>query len=128
MDRRCEACGQPITGRVTKRFCSTTCRTRVSKGTVVPFTQRDDDAPAVTEGALTRSVRAELEDVDRVGSALGVSALGLAARIDSGKEPGSALAALNRELRATLAEATRGTVRSSVARMRDELAERRKHA
>lgn len=121
--RQCEACGKPITGRATKRFCGTTCRTRVSKGTVVRLSQ---DALAEHEGKLTAAVRAELAEVGRVGSALGVAALVLAARIDSGQEPGSAVSGLSRELRATLAEATRGTVRSSVAQMRDELAARRK--
>ena len=124
--RRCEACGKPITGRVTKRFCGTTCRTRKAKGTVVPF-KPADEAPR-EDGALVAAVRAELEAVDRATSALGVAALVLARRIDSGNEPGSAVSGLTRELRATLAEATRGTVRSSVAQMRDELAARRRQA
>jgi hypothetical protein len=57
-----------------------------------------------------------------------VSALLLAAQIDTRQESGSSLAALNRELRATLAEATRGQVKSGLSSMRDELAERRKGA
>lgn len=52
----------------------------------------------------------------------------LAAQIDGGQESGSSLAALNREMRATLAEATRGQVKSGLASMRDELAERRQRA
>lgn len=113
--------------RATKRFCSSTCRVRASQGTVVPFV-RDSGNPAPSEGPLAKAVRLELEAVDRVASALGVAALVLAGRIDSGQEPGSAVSGLNRELRATLAEANRGTVRSGVATMRDDLAARRKQA
>lgn len=121
----CEGCGEPLTGMSpTAKYHDAACKKRVQRGTavVVPF-----ERPA-EEGPLTKALRAELEDVDRADSALGVAALVLAARIDSGKEPGAAVSGLNRELRATRAEALRGTVRSAVASMRDELAARRKQA
>jgi hypothetical protein len=127
VERPCEACGKPMTvQRATKRFCSSTCRVRNSQGSVVPFVPPAE--PVQRDGSLVGAVRAELKEVGRAESALGVAALVLAARIDSGQEPGSAVSGLNRELRATLAEATRGTVKSSVASMRDELAARRRQA
>lgn len=122
----CAGCGAPLKGMSPRaKYHGAACKKRVQRGTapvVVPLPERS------AEGGLSAAVRAELEDVGRAGSALGVAALALAERIDSGRESGSALAALNRELRSTLAEATRGTARSSVASMRDELAARRRQA
>ena len=124
----CPGCGKPIEGMSPRaKYHGAACRKRVQRGTApVVVLPTHEDSP--TEGPLTRAVRSELVEVGRLDSALGVAALVLAGRLDSGKEPGSAVSGLTRELRATLAEATRGTVRSSVASMRDELAARRKQA
>lgn len=127
--RTCPVDGRPIEGRADRRYCSERCskkarRKAAKTAEVVPI--KSDVKP----GRITRedSVRAELEAAGKEMSALGVSALELAARLDSGAETGSGLAALNRELRATLAEALKGEVRSSVSALRDELAERRARA
>lgn len=122
----CAGCGERLEGMSPRaKYHGAKCRKRVQRGMVVPIRSEPRDTG---EGVLTAAVRAELEAVDRASSALGVAALVLARRIDSGQEPGSAVSGLSRELRATLAEATRGTVRSSVAQMRDELAARRRQA
>jgi hypothetical protein len=127
MERLCQACAAPLTTKnVRAKFCSPTCRSRVSEGRVVPLERTQTTAPGLP--SLVESVRADLRRADAESSGLGVSALLLAAQIDGRQEPGSALAALNRELRATLAEATRGQVKSGLASMRDELAERRARA
>lgn len=75
-----------------------------------------------------QAVEAELETVDRLGTVLGQAAVGLAQRIEQNRDTGSALAALNRELRATVAEAVKGAgaPRSAISRHRDELAARRR--
>jgi len=86
-----------------------------------------DDEPSAP-GATAVAVRTELDAVEQAGSSLGVLALALAARVDRpGRESGPALAALTRELRATLAEAwASGRHSASIAeRLGDELAQRR---
>ena len=124
--RTCPVDGRPLTGQSTQKYCSEKCSKRARRAGSVVHLERPD-APG-QPGDLSVSVRAELERVGRESSALGVSVLVLAARIDSGQESGSALAALNRELRATLAEALRGEQQSGVSSMRDELADRRAKA
>jgi len=73
-------------------------------------------------------VRAELVEAERLESAMGWAAMGLAERLVSGVDTGSAVASLTRELRSTLEAAMVGAkVASSQAeQMRDELAERRR--
>lgn len=112
-----------------KRFCSTTCRTSAHKAGGVPVvTVPFRSERAESAGAVTKSVRTELAAAGREDSALGAAALLIAARIDANAEPGAAMAALLRELRATMAEALRTSSTSVVAGMRDELAERRARA
>lgn len=128
MRRSCDHCGVEYEAQTTRsKYHSPKCRRAAldaRKATpVVPLPARETE-PA----ELSASVQAALEDVGRASTPLGLSALLLAGQIEAGGHTGSALAALNRELRSTLAEATRGTVRSSVAAMRDELAARRRQA
>lgn len=123
--RACPVDGKPLTGRVDQRYCSEKCSKKARRAQSV-VELRTPDTPRTDRPSLEESVRAELERADAETSGLGVSALLLAAQIDGGLESGSSLAALNRELRATLAEATRGQVKSGLASMRDELAERRR--
>lgn len=122
--RSCPVDGTPLTGRSDRMYCSERCSKKARRGSVVPI----KPSPPADAPSLVESVRVDLRRADAESSGLGVSALLLAARIDTGEEPGSALAALNRELRATLAEATRGQVKSGLATLRDELSERRARA
>lgn len=124
MTRTCEVCGKSFEAqRVTAKACSSSCRARKSTAGGEVRALVAPPPPAMT---LVDSVRTELAAVGREDSALGRSALILAGRIEAGTEPGSAMSALNRELRATLAEALRTAPRSVVGSLRDELAERRR--
>jgi hypothetical protein len=125
MKRTCEVCGVEFEAqRSTAKACSSSCRARKSMdgGQVRALPTK----PPVS--GLVESVRSEFAAAGREESALGQAALVIAGRIASGDEPASAVAALNRELRATLSEALRTTSRSAVGSLRDELAERRARA
>lgn len=144
VQRQCDSCGKPYEAqRATSRFCCTTCRSRASRGAVRPRTSTTRPvallrspkqilgrpAPTPPVGSnLSAAVRRELEEADRLDTALGQAVLGLAERLESGVDTGSAVASLTRELRATLAEAVAGArvASSPLAQMRDELAERRR--
>lgn len=54
------------------------------------------------------AVRAELEQIGKAASPGGAAALVLAARLDAGEDPGSAMAAMAKELRATMTELAQG--------------------
>lgn len=131
MTKSCEMCGRSMeAARSTKRYCSSSCRANASKGFAsAPVTPLPDRAPAPEVDEVTTVRSAVLVELDAAGvakSPMGASALAIAARLDSGVDPGSGMAALNRELRSTLAEALRGKTKSPVQSMRDELAERRR--
>lgn len=106
--RVCDVCAsryQPA--RVTSKYCSDRCRKRAQRAHLAePRTPREEQPVAPRRhgvGPVTAAVLEELRAADRHGSALGQACLTLAARVDAGQaESGSALAALNRELRATL--------------------------
>lgn len=129
--RTCPVDGKPLSGRVDQRYCSERCSKKARRAQAKPqavVALRTPDESRTDLPSLAASVLDELRRAGAESSGLGVSALLLATQIDSRQESGSSLAALNRELRATLADATRGQVKSGLASMRDELAERRKHA
>lgn len=123
--RACPVDGKPLTGRADQRYCSERCSKRARRGqAVVPLHM--PDTPRTNRPSLVGRTLADLEAAGAQDSGLAASALLLAEQIDSRQESGSSLAALNREWRATMAEATRGQVRSGLATMRDELAARRR--
>lgn len=72
---------------------------------------------------VLRATKADLERAGRLDTALGQQALVLARRLDEANDPGSALAAVAKELRTTLAEATKAA--SAVSDPVDELRARR---
>ncbi len=128
--RRCDVCGKPYEAKLSSsRFCGGTCRARASRMGGVPASLavlKQDDEPTSPSGTVA-AVRVELEAVEQSTSALGAMALALAARIDSGRETGSAMATLTRESRLTMDEArASGRHASSIAeKLGDELAQRR---
>jgi hypothetical protein len=73
--------------------------------------------------SVLRSVRAELRALGKEPSPLGAVALTIAARLDGGEDPGSAMAAMAKELRATMVEL--GRTAAVVADPVDELKRRR---
>lgn len=123
--RTCPVDGKPLTGRVDQRYCSEKCSKRARRGGAL-LTLPTPDAPRADRPSLVDRTAADLKAAGADDSGLAASALLLAEQIDSRQESGSSLAALNREWRATMAEATRGQVRSGLASMRDELAARRR--
>lgn len=72
------------------------------------------------------AVRTELAGSDKQNTALGRTALALAARLDSGEDPGSAMAAMAKELRQILADL--GVNAVTVKNPLDELKRRREVA
>ncbi len=141
--RACDACRKLYEPkRSTSKYCSSLCRTRASRaGTSTPRTATVIDVTGMgeafagallggdrpDEGAVTRATRKALEDADRLETVAGASALALARRVDSPMtDTGSAMATVVRELRAVMAEATKGTAaKTSPQGLRDELADRR---
>ena len=126
--RTCDQCGRPYEAqRASSRYCGATCRTHASQGIparesvgVVPLPQPAGD------GELVSSVRSALEGADRLESWQGQAALSIARRIEAASSD-AAVAALQRELRASMAEAMRGVgaPQSAVSARRDELQARR---
>lgn len=56
--------------------------------------------------SVFNATHAELTQIGKLDSPLGAAALALAARIDAGEDPGSAMAAMTKELRVTMTELT----------------------
>lgn len=150
--RACEDCGRHYEAASARsRFCSSTCRSRAHRaggGKAPPAaagdnvrTLRSVDVLAVAAAkpsgesdeqpeGLAASLERRLRDVDRLDSWEGQGALTLARRIESGRDTGSAISSLHRELRAAVAEAMKGVAgpQSALQKHRDELARRRGHA
>jgi len=128
-DRTCEECGKRFTAPTTRRkFCSATCRGRSSRagrsGKPRPHQARVvaiDGGPEV--GEVAAAVRAELVAAGREGSSLGLAAVALATRIDTGSDTGASLATAVRALTETMSEALKGTAAPSAL---DELKARRR--
>lgn len=125
MSRACDSCGslyEPL--RRTSRYCSGKCRKRAQRsGLAKPQTADRPSAPAAS-GSLHAAVLAELKDASKDTAALGQACLALARRIDGGaSESGSAIAALTRELRASLESALK--VPTGSGDLLDELARKR---
>lgn len=108
--RQCEACGAPFEPVGRAIYCkSPECATERARER-----QRAKRGPSNVvpvqfgSSGLVEQVRAELIAADRLNSSAGQSALALADRIEnhSGKDTGSAYAALHRELNAAMERAT----------------------
>lgn len=125
MQRECDVCGVTYEAkRKTSRYCSTKCRTRASRtradggvvaSLVVP--------PSPRVGGLVPALTEELDAAGKLDSTLGQQALELARSIEAGRETGSGVAALSKELRAVMAEALSDVVQA--ADPLDELRARR---
>jgi hypothetical protein len=134
----CASCSTDFDARSSRaRFCSSKCRTAAhyrrtklgipetrdpkpapkapAKGRK-PKAQAEPDSPTGTLGAVI----AELTEAGRLQTSAGQAAVALATRIDAGAESSSGLAALTREMRAAMAEAT-----ANVAQAGDALDELR---
>jgi hypothetical protein len=130
MEKECARCGKPFQSRQSAaRFCSKVCRNQAnraraqgqSESVAKPKRTRKakaqvDDSPIGTLGAVI----AELTEAGRLNTSAGQAAVALASRIDAGAESSSGLAALTREMRSAMAEAT-----ANVAQAGDALDELR---
>jgi ABC-type transporter Mla subunit MlaD len=134
MERDCDRCGQTFAPASKRgRFCSVKCRTQATRARATgqpesiaakpkrtrkpkADAQVEPDSPIGTLGAVIT----ELTDAGRLNTSAGQAAVALASRIDAGAESSSGLAALTREMRAAMAEAT-----ANVAQAGDALDELR---
>jgi len=131
----CATCSSDFDARSSRaRFCSSKCRTQAHyrrtklgipealnpaptpKAPAKGRKPTPDDSPIGTLGAVIT----ELNDAGRLNTSAGQAAVALASRIDAGAESSSGLAALTREMRAAMAEAT-----ANVAQAGDALDELR---
>ena len=112
MERLCDVCGTAYQAkRSTSRYCSTRCRTTATRkgtsrtrvaATVVPLRPSADEV-----GPIESATRAELDLVDRAGTAAGQRALMLARLLDSPPALSlSSVAGWSREHGVALAAAT----------------------
>jgi hypothetical protein len=109
MLKTCECGAEFEAKRAAAKYCSERCKKRAQRrpGGTTKVVTLPPAAPAST-GSLAAATQAELDRAGRLASAVGQAALALARRIDASHgETGSALAALVREHRATLAEAVK---------------------
>ena len=125
-DVRCD-CGTTFTATSPRAmYCSRSCRQRASREGRVGSARVIPMAPQVraeADSTVTDATRSELEAAGRQDTALGRSALALAARIDTGLDTGSALASAVRGLTETMAAALKGAEPASSL---DELKARRR--
>lgn len=127
MKRPCDVCGTVYEAkRSTSRYCSPTCRVRKSRGAEV-IDLPASPVPTDSDGPVYVATLQTLTDADRALTPLGAAALTLARRLDSpGADTGSAIAAVARQLEATLTAATRGAgAATAPGKLQDELAARR---
>ncbi len=110
MQRVCDECGRFYAAqRTSSRFCSNTCGKRSQRARAAGIPLRaatPDDREASSE--LVQAVVRELEAAGRLQTAFGQVAVELARRVASPFESAAAVAALARELGASMAAALAG--------------------
>lgn len=100
--RNCDSCGVAYETRSpTSKYHNPTCKQRARRGSFIP-------TPSPAPVSVAEATRAELDRVAKTDSALGRTALALAALIDAGEGPPSGLAAVAGQLRTTLESLTKG--------------------
>lgn len=132
MQIQCHNCGESFEAkRSHAKWCSAACRKQSQRAPGGSVTElRRPSAPEAPGadfegfGPVALATWKKLEDADRVHEPEGVAALALAHRLDNGgRDTGSALASVARELRATLEVALKGA--NVAADPLDELRARR---
>lgn len=123
MSRACVACGASFEAqRETARYCSPKCRKRGSRGGLTGVVV-EPPAPRVATGAVVKAARTRLLEAGVLDTMEGQAALLIAERMESGNDTGSGIAALNRELAATVDRAL--SQQAAAADPMDELRARR---
>jgi len=131
MQRPCDVCGESYEAqRKTSKYCSSRCRVSAQRGASDVPVAVIPPADASETGDLETATAAELREVERDHSPLGLAAIALARRVDTGRDTGSGMAALVRQLGATLTLAKAGIEagQTPLDRAKDELAARRAHS
>lgn len=108
--KTCAGCGETFNAQRNARNCPA-CR---GAETLAP----------VPAGGVLAATRAQLDTIGRIDTPLGATALVLAGRLDAGADPGSAMAAMAKELRGIMSELLAGA--PAVSDPVDELRARRK--
>lgn len=115
MERACDSCRQKYEARrPSSRFCGPTCRQRARRGmkpAVIGSAPPPPD-PDVVPPLVARVIR-DLDTAGRLDTTPGQQAVLLATRLSSPHETGASVASMNRELRATMAEALQGTAKAA---------------
>jgi len=109
--KQCASCGGDFEAkRSTRQTCSDLCRVRKSRGVTSGSAEAVSGESDGREGANTRATRLVLVAAKRDESPAGVRALTLAKLLDArgASEPLAAVAALDKQLGAVLAEALDG--------------------
>lgn len=136
-----------VAKRADSRFCSSSCRQRAARAgkleavpdlpvedVVEPAGEvADDSLRTRREGPVEASTRAELEEADRIDTALGQAALTLARRLDAwtSLDTGSSLGSLATSLANLIDKATKGAAAGAddpVRELQRKREERRRRA
>lgn len=109
MRKTCAGCGTEFEPkRDNAKTCSARCRKRIQRQPSNIVGLPTNPAPDDSEGRLASATRRSLLAAGRLDTELGAAALLLAERLDNAKrDTGMSVAALMKEYRATLAEATK---------------------
>lgn len=117
VERKCEDCGQPFTGKTKRaRFCSDLCRVRANRrpskvGRAKERAAAKDAKVAAVEhepvvyDTLEEQLRTSLTDLNALDTISGMAAVRVAQQIDKGRDTGSAVATLSKELSRLVGEA-----------------------
>ena len=124
IERQCDHCGTTYeAARPSSKFCGPTCRQRHRRNPELAATAPVATIAPATASGVHGATLNELTAAGRAATSTGTAALALAARIDSGLDTGSALAALVKQHVLTMADALRGA--QVAASPLDELRRRR---
>lgn len=107
----CRDCGAQIpkaVGRGRQRTYCEICSPPRRKKPPAPRQAADKTDPPTACGSIHAATLATLEQAGRTDTPLGATALLLAQRLDADQDSGSAMAAMAKQLGATLEDATRG--------------------
>lgn len=97
MKRECACgCGHPLVGRADKQYATEACRKRLARRTAGP--RPADATDAAESSGIADALRAELIELGVVSTFEAVTALRLAAQLDSGAYMGAQFVSLSKEL------------------------------
>lgn len=112
MQRSCDVCGTAYEAqRPQSRYCSGTCSKRAQRGGIARGKTPPPATPLRPVSGLLDAVTAELAAADRTNTVAGQLALELARRITDAPPMNTGVAALSKQLSATMAQALSAAAR-----------------